>query len=90
MPVGSSLNLGSIGIPTFRITSPAAAGVEASEAAKQKVESVVLSAAKAAAAAESLPDDSRAMATMGALSALLLAGGLLIDRLRKNRHVIAS
>ena len=85
VPVGSTLHLGSLGMPELRLTGPAAAA-----AAERSVGDVVLPAARAAAGAEALPDDGGAMAVLGVLSALLVAGGLLIDRFRKARHVIPS
>jgi hypothetical protein len=83
VPVGSSLHLGSLAMPEFHITSPAV-----TKAAERSVSEIVLPAAQAAAVADELGDDGHAMAVLGALSALLLAGGLLLDHVRKTRHVI--
>ena len=83
VPVGSSLHLGSLAMPEFHITSPAV-----TKAAQRSVSEIVLPAAQAAAVADELGDDGHAMAVLGALSAILLAGGLLLDHVRKTRHVI--
>lgn len=83
VPAGSSLHLGSLGMPVFEVVSPAAAA----KAAERTISDVVLPAATAA-AADAMPQGGFAMAVLGAISALLMAAGLHLDHRRKTHHVI--
>jgi hypothetical protein len=86
VPLGSTLHLGSLAMPTFQLTTPAAT----TKAAERSVDTVVLPAARAAALGDVFADDGHPMAVLAALSALLLAGGLLLAHVRNNRHIIPS
>jgi hypothetical protein len=85
VPVGSSLLLTPLALPSFgMVTTPAvtAKDLAASEAV---AEELVLPAAQTAA---QLPDDSKTTAVVMAFSMLLLAGGLLLDQVRKARQPV--
>lgn len=85
VPAGSSLLLTPLAMPSFgMVTTPA---VTASELAASDTvaKEVVLPAAQAAA---ELPDDSKTTAVVMAFSMLLLAGGLLLDQVRKTRQLV--
>jgi hypothetical protein len=84
VPSGATLELSPLALPTFSFNATEAATADAA-AAKVAAETVVLPAAAAAAA---LPDDSKTTAVAFAVSMLLLAGGLLVDQLRKARQPI--
>jgi hypothetical protein len=82
VPVGSTLELGPLALPSFGLAgTPAVSGDQLATSAAV-ADDVVLPAARAAA---QLPDDSKATAVVMAFSMLLLAGGLLIDQVRKAR-----
>jgi hypothetical protein len=84
VPSGATLELSPLGLPTFSFNGTEAASADAA-AAEVATETVVLPAAAAAAA---MPDDSKTTAVAFAVSMLLLAGGLLVDQLRKARQPI--
>jgi len=73
VPAGSSLSLSPLGLPTF-----GSAGTVAAD------QDVVLQQA----AASALPQGSRALPVAMAFIALVLAGALLLDQVRKGRHLI--
>jgi hypothetical protein len=82
VPVGSTLELGPLSLPSFGLAgTPAVTGNQLATSSAVANE-MVLPAARAAA---QLPDDSKATAVVMAFSMLLLAGGLLIDQVRKAR-----
>ena len=83
VPVGSSLTLGPLALPSFGLTTAPATSADA-RAADALAREVVMPAV-AAAATPDLPDGSRATAVVMALSALMLAVGLLLDQRRKAR-----
>lgn len=84
VPSGATLELSPLGLPSFSFNGTTAATADAA-AAELATETVVLPAAAAAAA---MPDDSKTTAVAFAVSMLLLAGGLLVDQLRKARQPI--
>ena len=85
VPIGSALQLAPLALPTFG--SATVPGISGSEQASTDVATgeVVLPAARAAAA---VPNDSKTTAVVLAFSMLLLAGGLLLDQVRKARQPI--
>lgn len=80
VPVGSTLQLGSLALPSFDLgATPAVTGKQLAANAKGRV---------LPASAASLPHASKTTAVAMALIVLLLAGGLLIDQVRKARMPI--
>lgn len=78
VPEGSTLQLGSLALPSFDLGgTPAVTGKQLAANSKGRV--------LPASAAASLPHASKTTAVAMALIVLLLAGGLLIDQVRKAR-----
>lgn len=84
VPEGATLELSPLGLPTFSFNGTEAASADAADA-EVATDQLVAPAARAAAAT---PDDSKTTAVAFAVSMLLLAGGLLVDQLRKARQPI--
>jgi len=84
VPVGGTLELGPLALPTYSFTGAPAtsAGALATEAA---VKELVLPAVEAAASTPQRPDNTSATAAVMAISVLMLAASLLLDQLRKAR-----
>lgn len=82
VPMGATLELGPLALPQLGLGgTPAVTAVELA-ASDNVADDLILPAARAAA---DLPDRSRTTAVAMAVGLLLLAGGLLVDQLRKAR-----
>lgn len=88
---GGTLDLSPYSLPGFHLdasTNPAARSATA-ESAREALADVILPAAQGAAAIDQMGDgDRRALGVLAALSALLVAAGILSDHVRRNRHAI--
>jgi hypothetical protein len=84
VPVGSTLELGPLALPSFGLTTTPAASAD--ELAAEAVADDVVAPTVARALSPELPDGSRATAGVLAMSTLMLAAGLLLDQRRKARQ----
>lgn len=91
VPHGGTLDLSPYSLPAFGLdssTNPAARSATA-ESARQALADLVLPAAQGATAIDQTADgNDRALGVLAALSALLVAAGLLAGHVRRQRHVI--